>query len=107
MSLSNKFYRQTIVSTNLSWPNGLAIDRPANRLYWNDGKLHTIESSDLNGKNRRVLIRDVSHPYGLVVVGNHVYWTDWKTQALHRAEKINGTDNTKIKQNLEGTILHF
>ncbi|XP_019869028.2 low-density lipoprotein receptor-related protein 4 isoform X2 [Aethina tumida] len=96
--------RQTIVSTNLSWPNGLAIDRPANRLYWNDGKLHTIESSDLNGKNRRVLIRDVSHPYGLVVVGNHVYWTDWKTQALHRAEKINGTDNTKIKQNLEGLM---
>ncbi|CAH0560459.1 unnamed protein product [Brassicogethes aeneus] len=97
-------HRETLISTNLTWPNGLAIDRPANRLYWNDAKLNTIESSDLNGKNRKLVISGVPHPYGLVVVGNHVYWTDWGTSALHRAEKINGSDITVIKDKLEGLM---
>lgn len=80
--------RQTLISENITWPNGLAIDRPAGRLYWNDGKRNTIESCDLDGKNRRLILSKVPHPYGLVVVGNHIYWTDWKTEALHRADKV-------------------
>lgn len=82
--------RKTLISKKLEWPNGLAIDRPANRLYWNDAKLSTIESSDLHGKDRKLVINNVPHPYGLVVVGNHVYWTDWQTRALHRADKSTG-----------------
>lgn len=82
----------------------MAIDRPANRLYWNDGKLHTIESSDLDGKNRKTIITDVPHPYGLVVVGNHIYWTDWETEGLHRADKLNGSDRTIIRDKLDGLM---
>lgn len=93
-----------MITENLEWPNGLAIDRPANRLYWNDGKLKTIESSDLNGKNRQIVIADLRHPYGLVVVGNHIYWTDWDTQGLHRAEKLKGSDKTIIRDKLEGLM---
>lgn len=82
----------------------MAIDRPANRLYWNDGKRKTIECSDLDGKGRRVIITDVPHPYGLVIVGEHLYWTDWQTEAIHRADKLTGTDNTIIREKLEGLM---
>lgn len=88
----------------MGWPNGLAIDRPAGRLYWNDGHMNVIESSDLNGKFRKTILTDLPHPYGLVVVGNHIYWTDWQTQAIHRADKVNGTDKIIIRDKLEGLM---
>lgn len=96
--------RKALVTERLIWPNGLAIDRPTERLYWNDGKLNTIESSDLNGNDRKVIIMDAPHPYGLVVVGNHIYWTDWQTEALHRADKNNGSDRTIIRDKLDGLM---
>jgi sugar lactone lactonase YvrE len=94
----------TLISDGLGWPNGLTVDRPAGRLYWNDGQRKTIESSDLSGQDRRVVVTEVPHPYGLVIVGTHVYWTDWRTKALHRADKIKGTDNTIIRGKLEGLM---
>jgi hypothetical protein len=50
------------------------------------------------------VVKNVPHPYGLVIVGTHMYWTDWQTYALHRADKIKGTDNTVIRGNLEGLM---
>lgn len=99
-----RVFRLTLISDGLGWPNGLTIDRPAGRLYWNDGKCKTIESSDLSGQDRRVVVTDVPHPYGLVIVGTHVYWTDWQTKALHRADKIKGTESTIIRGKLEGLM---
>ncbi|XP_050296892.1 low-density lipoprotein receptor-related protein 4 [Anthonomus grandis grandis] len=96
--------RITIISENITWPNGLAIDRPANRLYWNDAKRNTIESCDLDGRNRRLILTKLPHPYGLVVVGNHIYWTDWRTESLHRAEKETGDDRTIIRGDLPGLM---
>ncbi|KAL1506053.1 hypothetical protein ABEB36_005485 [Hypothenemus hampei] len=97
-------HRTALISENITWPNGLAIDRPAQRLYWTDSKRNTIESCDLDGKNRRLIMNKVPYPYALVIVGNHVYWTDWHTQALHRAEKETGAEQTKIQRDLEGLM---
>ncbi len=40
--------RVAIVSSNLSFPNGLAIDYELERLYWCDG-VGSIEYSNFNG----------------------------------------------------------
>lgn len=96
--------RKPLITERLEWPNGLAIDRPAERIYWNDGKLQIIESSNLDGNDRKVILTEVPHPYSLVIVGTHIYWTDWKTQGLHRADKMNGTDRTVIRDHLEGLM---
>ncbi|KAK9870319.1 hypothetical protein WA026_006405 [Henosepilachna vigintioctopunctata] len=96
--------RKILINTNLVWPNGLTIDRPASRLYWNDGKLNKIESSTLNGHDRKLILKNIPHPYGLVIVGSHMYWTDWQTQALHRAGKFRGTDRKEIRGKLEGLM---
>lgn len=38
------------------------------RIYWVDAHLDRIESCDLNGKLRQVLVSQVSHPFALTQV---------------------------------------
>lgn len=46
--------RLVIISSNLTWPNGLAIDYESQRLYWADAGMKTIEYAVLDGSNRKV-----------------------------------------------------
>lgn len=48
--------RITFISSNITWPNGLAIDYDINRLYWADGGTKSIEYIGLDGKGRKTLI---------------------------------------------------
>lgn len=41
----------TIVSGDLSWPNGLVIDEASQTLFWADAGLDKIETSDLTVKH--------------------------------------------------------
>ena len=44
------------------------------------------------------------HPYGLTVAGIHVYWTDWRTKSIHRANKETGDDMVAVAENLHGLM---
>lgn len=46
--------RMVIISSNLTWPNGLAIDYELERLYWADAGMKTIETAKLDGADRMV-----------------------------------------------------
>ncbi len=46
--------RTVIISTNLTWPNGLAIDYSTERLYWADASFKTIEYGNFDGSGRQV-----------------------------------------------------
>lgn len=46
--------RMVIISSNLTWPNGLAIDYESQRLYWADAGMKTIEYASLDGSHRKV-----------------------------------------------------
>ncbi|XP_070199995.1 low-density lipoprotein receptor-related protein 4-like isoform X2 [Littorina saxatilis] len=96
--------RRIIVRKNLRWPNGLTIDRPTNRIIWADAQMETIESTDLNGQFRKKLVERVAHPYGLTVAGNYIYWTEWQSSAVQRAEKSNGANVTTILDKLPGVM---
>ena len=48
--------RSPLITQNLTWPNGLAIDHEAERLYWADGGTKAIEYAALDGRGRTVLI---------------------------------------------------
>jgi len=78
--------RRTIVTENLRWPNGLTIDQVTNRLFWTDAFLDNIEVSDLNGRNRQLIMPKAAniHPYGLAVYQHMLYWTDWGTKSISR-----------------------
>ncbi len=48
------------------------------RLYWCDAGTHSIESCNLDGLDRKQLIKSRNGQYfGLVVDENYLYFTDW------------------------------
>lgn len=47
-----------IVFGNVSIISGMAIDHLRSKLYWSDGYLKTIESSDFNGNNRITFLKN-------------------------------------------------
>jgi low density lipoprotein-related protein 2 len=57
-----------MVGTDLGFPNGLALDFTARRLYWADALRDRIETSDLHGRGRVQLVPEATHPFGLTQV---------------------------------------
>lgn len=51
---------ESFLTSDLQWPNGLAIDFPNGRLYWTDAKKMSIESIRLDGTGRRVSYKMIS-----------------------------------------------
>lgn len=45
--------RIALITESILRPNGLCVDYPAERIYWADAKHHVIESSKLDGSERR------------------------------------------------------
>ena len=60
--------RKSIVSTDLSFPNGLSIDYLNKKLFWADSLKDRIETSDLHGRYRVTLISGYVDPFGLTQV---------------------------------------
>ncbi|XP_072320955.1 low-density lipoprotein receptor-related protein 4 isoform X2 [Eucyclogobius newberryi] len=96
--------RVVLISNNLGWPNGLAIDTAGSQLLWADAHTERIEASDLNGQNRRTLVSPVQHPYGLTILGSHIYWTDWQSRSIQRADKASGENAITVRSNLPGLM---
>lgn len=90
--------RRAIVTRNLVWPNGLTIDQTTNRLFWADAKLDKIETSDLTGGNRQLILSSGNniHPFGLVVYNNMLYWTDWNKTSVSRFNLTSGNQDVII-----------
>ncbi len=81
-------HRQILISSDIQWPNGLAVDRENDRLYWVDAQSATLESCDFNGKSRETIIQSsnplISFPFGLAFFRGFVFWSDWDLQGLFR-----------------------
>ena len=48
----------TLVSSNLTTPDGLAVDWLADNLYWTDAGRNVLEVSRLDGSARKIIIGD-------------------------------------------------
>lgn len=72
-------------------PVSIAIDQQTRRLYWADDKegIHySIESSDLNGKDRkRILVGTYHQPNALTVSKDSIYWVDWGFKSVWKLSK--------------------
>eukprot|EP00111_Clytia_hemisphaerica_P010998 TCONS_00032248-protein len=114
-----------IIGTGLGWPNGLAVDKDENQLFWADALFDRIESSDLDGNNRKIILQtgNFNHIFAISLYNNYIYWTDWQTQSLMRVEKegkgyqellVGGLNRdpmgirilSKSKQNCTRTLCH-
>ncbi|KPJ14346.1 Low-density lipoprotein receptor-related protein 1 [Papilio machaon] len=82
---------QSIISTDILMPNGLALDHSARRLYWADARLDKIERAHYDGSHRHVVTRsEAKHPFAVAVGGGWVFWSDWVARAVLRADKRAG-----------------
>ena len=79
--------RQVLHNTGLMWPNDVTLDYEMRRMYWVDAYFDRIEYSSYDGSNRVILIGSLSHPFGLTVQGNLIFWTDWGSNTMQVAHK--------------------
>ena len=70
--------RTVIHDTDLFWPNGLTLDHSQQVLYWTDAYYSRIESSRVDGSNRRIVSSQrIYRPFGISVYRNKLYFTDF------------------------------
>ena len=89
----------TIVSSDIVWPSGLAIDYQTLTLFWSDASLDRLESSDYNGWNRTILIerRFIFYPFGLAYHNGSLYWGDWVVGFVYRLTVIDPGDHGYVR----------
>ncbi|XP_058118481.1 low-density lipoprotein receptor-related protein 6 [Anopheles ziemanni] len=93
--------RVLIVSQNLIWPNGISLDVGARKIYWCDAKADTIEVVNMDGSGRNTIISDnLPHVFGLSLLGDYLYWTDWQRRSIDRAHKLTGADRITVGDNI-------
>ena len=61
----------------------IALCLSGGRLYWCDNGRNHIESSDLLGRNRTVIVNNIT-PFGMVIFNEYIYFTDISTDAILR-----------------------
>ena len=94
--------RTTLVSTDIQWPNGVALDYKRRYLYWVDAGRKYIQYYNLVDKKRYKL--DVKSPsaFGISVLGDMLYWTDMQQRSLNQ-----WNINTKKQEKVCLTVLRI
>jgi len=59
-----------------------------------------IERCTLTGTNREVIVSTALHPFAMTLFDQHIYWTDWNTRSIYRANKYDGSDQIVMIMNL-------
>lgn len=75
---------ETLISTNLVSPEGLAVDVKRRLMFWVDSNPDMIESANLDGSGRHTLFdTELVNPRAIIVVSSTgtLYWTDWNREA--------------------------
>ncbi|XP_074960432.1 nidogen-2 isoform X2 [Phalacrocorax aristotelis] len=75
---------ETVITSGLISPEGLAVDHLRRAMFWTDSGLDRIERARLDGSERRVLFdTELVNPRAIAVdpVRGNLYWTDWNREA--------------------------
>ena len=79
--------RKVLVNTSLIWPNGITIDYVERKLYWGDAGTDKISCVSLDGTGRKVVLSGPPHVFGVSILGDDIYWSDWQLRKLFKANK--------------------
>ena len=97
--------RRELVTTDLHWPNGLTLDMTRDMIYWCDTWAGRIESQGYDDSHpvpRRVVYNSLplaSRPYGLTLLENTLFWTQYTAGTLVSLELTTNTTTVLRKEN--------
>jgi hypothetical protein len=95
---------KVLINDSLNFVNGLTIDYKNERIYWVDAAFDKIESSTLDGNDRKeVKVNGLKHPFGITIFNENLYWTDWITRSVSIAG-IDGGNQRVLKSELPGVM---
>ena len=77
------------------------LDYENDWIFFADSLVHTIERVDFKGSNRKMLLTEVPNPQALTLYSSSIYFGDWYTKSVGRADKNTGQNRTRILDNLE------
>ena len=90
--------RVAIVTSNLSWPNGIGLDRRNKLVFWVDARTDAIESVDYNGNKRTLLFQQYGiHFFGVTFASTYLFVTEWATNGVYKVDASNGTIVSGVK----------
>ncbi|KAK7873393.1 hypothetical protein R5R35_000192 [Gryllus longicercus] len=97
--------RRVLVNEKLGWPNGIVLDIEHRHLYWCDAMTDKLEVVTLDGNERREVLNDgLPHMFGLSLLGDYLYWTDWQKRTIERVHKLTGGNRTLIVEQLPNVM---
>lgn len=60
-----------------------------------------IERASLTGENREIILSQTQYPFSVTVFQQDIYWTDWNTRIVYRANKGDGSSLTIMATDLQ------
>jgi len=77
--------------------NGITIDFDLGRLFLANVDNNIIESVSLSsGGDRQLVVSGLPHPVGLTQFRDFIYWTDYNTKSIERADKFTGQNRSHV-----------
>ncbi|XP_034036848.1 pro-epidermal growth factor [Thalassophryne amazonica] len=93
--------RVVIARANLKSPSGLTIDFTEDRLFWCDQSTGRVETTALDGSDRRILLENqVGRPFDLAVFEDRLWVSDWDQNQLRSFHKRTGKKLQRIHGNM-------
>uniref|UniRef100_A0A6A7FMH6 Prolow-density lipoprotein receptor-related protein 1-like n=4 Tax=Hirondellea gigas TaxID=1518452 RepID=A0A6A7FMH6_9CRUS len=91
-SLMNGRERGFLLTGQSHYTTGLAIDYPANRLYWTDAKQRAIYTTKLDGSDKHLVkaFIGLGHPHKLSVFEDSVYFSMSDNSRIYSLHKFGG-----------------
>ena len=84
--------RFAMVTSNLTWPSGITLDRRNKLVYWVDEFRGAIESVDYNGNNRTLLFQQNGlNFYSVSFISPYLFITGWTRNWIYKFDVFNGT----------------
>jgi hypothetical protein len=71
--------------------NKNTFDYVTEKIFWSDASLDYISMADLDGQNQFIVMnKDLPHTFALTTFMDYIFWTDWETKSVYRAQKFSG-----------------
>ncbi|KAI6192728.1 EGF-like domain-containing protein [Aphelenchoides besseyi] len=93
---------EKLAEHDLGWPNALAIDFYADRLFWGDAHLNEIGWMDMGGRSRHhIPAKRTSHVSSMTVFDDRLFWSDWNLRQVIAADKWTGKNESVLATTIQ------